>query len=293
MGQCVFRAQLRLRIFCFSGVVKTRKKLFSLIEIGSDSNEESSSFDFYDWFMMAVILLSIIPLAFHSHNKAFDIIDKVTVTIFIIDYILRVFTADLKLNKGAKSFFLYPFTPMAILDLITILPSLTVLSNGFRLLKIFRLLRTFKAFRAFKVIRYSKSINLILDVFKAQSKTLGTVAGIATGYVLFSALLVFNVEPESFNKFFDAIYWATVSLTTVGYGDIYPTSTIGRIVTMISSIFGIAIVALPAGIITAGFMEALNEKESNKEKRNEIRDEKTVNKEIAQGSHDGEIQKES
>lgn len=242
---------------------------------------------------MAVILLSIIPLAFHKQNRAFEIIDKVTVIVFIIDYIFRLFTADLKLKKGVKSFFIYPFTPMALLDLITILPSLTVLSNGFRLLKIFRLLRTFKAFRAFKVIRYSKSINLILDVFKAQSKTLGTVVGIATGYVLFSALLVFNVEPESFDRFFDAIYWATVSLTTVGYGDIYPTSTIGRIVTMISSIFGIAIVALPAGILTAGFMEALNSKKSSKEKQDEIRDEETIVEEVNQGPNNGETQKKS
>jgi voltage-gated potassium channel len=74
------------------------------------------------------------------------------------------------------------------------------------------------------------------------------------GYVLVSALVVYNVEPESFNNFFDAVYWATVSLTTVGYGDIYPVSTIGRIVTMVSSVFGIAIIALPSGVITAGYM---------------------------------------
>lgn len=73
-----------------------------------------------------------------------------------------------------------------------------------------------------------------------------------------SALVVFNVEPDSFNSFFDAIYWATVSLTTMGYGDIYPVTEIGRVVTMISSLFGIAIVALPAGIITAGYMDELN-----------------------------------
>ncbi len=237
---------------------------------------------------MAVILASIVPLAFHQQNKAFVIIDKITVSIFIIDYFLRLLTADIKLKKGTKSFFLYPFTPMAIIDLITILPSLTVLSNGFRLLKIFRLLRSFKAFRAFKVIRFSKSINLILKVFKSQSKTLGTVAGLATGYVLFSALLVFNVEPESFDTFFDAVYWATVSLTTVGYGDIYPVSTIGRIVTMVSSVFGIAIVALPAGIITAGFMEALNDKKTDKENQNEIRVENSINKEVNQSTHNRE-----
>ena len=79
--------------------------------------------------------------------------------------------------------------------------------------------------------------------------------------MLLSALVVFNVEPDTFESFFDAIYWAVVSLTTVGYGDIYPVSTLGRIVTMISSVFGVAIIALPAGIITAGFMQELEKRQ--------------------------------
>ena len=80
--------------------------------------------------------------------------------------------------------------------------------------------------------------------------------------------LVKAVFEAGHREFFDAIYWATVSLTTVGYGDIYPVSTAGRIITMISSMFGIAVVALPAGIITAGYMDALNEekhKDTNEE----------------------------
>ena len=80
---------------------------------------------------------------------------------------------------------------------------------------------------------------------------------------LVAALVIFNVEPDSFNTFFDAVYWATVSLTTVGYGDIYPVSTMGRIITMLSSVFGIAIVALPAGIITAGYMTEIQKENRN------------------------------
>ena len=75
---------------------------------------------------------------------------------------------------------------------------------------------------------------------------------------------MFNVEPDSFNTFFDAVYWATVSLTTVGYGDIYPITDLGRIVAMISSFFGIAIVALPAGIVTAEYLGALKGENCNK-----------------------------
>jgi len=93
-----------------------------------------------------------------------------------------------------------------------------------------------------------------MKVFNKSREALIAVCTLAGAYILISALVIFNVEPDSFNTFFDAVYWATVSLTTVGYGDIYPVSTIGRIVTMFSSVFGIAIVALPAGIITAGYM---------------------------------------
>lgn len=236
-----------------------RNKIYNWIEPTS-TDENDIAFSFYDWLMMVTIVVSIIPLAFHKTNVVFEIIDKVTVVIFIADYVLRLFTADKKLNKGSKSFIIYPFTPMAVIDLISILPSLTILSNGFRLLKVFRLLRTFRVLRAFKFVRYSKSINLILTVLKKQSRTLSTVAIFAFGYVIISALIIFNVEPESFKSFFDAIYWATVSLTTMGYGDIYPVTTIGRTVTMLSSILGIAIVALPSGIITAGFMEELSNK---------------------------------
>lgn len=242
-----------------------RKKLLYLVESPDEENDENSSFDWYDILMMIAIIASIVPLAFKRTSLLFDVIDKVTVTIFIVDYILRWIVSDLKFKKGAKSFFIYPITPMAILDLLTILPSLTFLSSGFKLLKLVRLLRTFRAFRVFKAVRYSKSIRTVLNVFKKQKESLLVVCGMAIMYVLVSALIVFNVEPNSFNNYFDAVYWATVSLTTMGYGDIYPITTAGRIVTMISSFMGIAIIAMPAGIITSGFMEELQNEKSNKE----------------------------
>ena len=89
---------------------------------------------------------------------------------------------------------------------------------------------------------------------------------LALGYIFLSALIMFSVEPASFDTFFDAIYWSVVTLTTVGYGDIYPVSDLGRVFSMISSFIGIAIVALPTGIITAGCMNELHNNNSNKEK---------------------------
>lgn len=215
----------------------------------------------YDFVMIISIIVSLIPLAFKETNTLFQYIDYVTVGIFVVDYLLRIITADYRMNKGAVSFVTYPFTPMALVDLISILPSLTVLHKGFRLLKLFRLLRTLKVLRAFKILRYSKNVLVISNVFRKQKKILLTVATLAGAYILVSALVIYNVEPESFETFFDAVYWATISLTTVGYGDIYPVTTIGRVVTMVSSLFGIAIIALPSGVITAGYLSEINKED--------------------------------
>ena len=100
---------------------------------------------------------------------------------------------------------------------------------------------------------------IYLDHHKADSDI--AVCILAAGYILVSSLIIFNVEPDTFDSFFMVLYWTTVSLTTVGYGDIYPVSFAGRLLAMISSVFGIAIVALPAGIITADYLSELKGKE--------------------------------
>lgn len=238
-----------------------RRRIFEIIEIASENDRTST---IYDSLMMVVIIASLVPLAFKETNSLFDLVDMVTVCIFIFDYTLRLLTADMKLKRGAVSFVLYPLTPMALIDLMAILPSFTALLPGMRLVKLLRLFRTFRVFRSFKVFRYAKSVQIIIDVIRTQRTPLLAVCSMAAGYVLISALIIFNVEPGTFDSFFEAVYWATVSLTTMGYGDIYPVTTIGRIVTMISSFVGIAIVALPAGIITAGYMDKINEEKENK-----------------------------
>ena len=235
-----------------------REKLFSVIDSANNNTKLS---DTYDFIMMAAIVASIFPLAFKETNAIFLWIDRITVSLFILDYILRLITADFKIKKSVSSFFIYPFTPMAVIDLVSILPSLTVLNSAFRLLKIFRLIRTLKVVRTLRVLRYSRSFEIIANVFKKQKKILSAVATMAVAYVMISALVIYNVEPDSFATFFDAVYWATISLTTVGYGDIYPVTNIGRLVTMISSAFGIAIIALPSGVITAGYLDEISKKE--------------------------------
>ena len=234
-----------------------RKRIYEIIEVAEGEDKSSQ---IYDILMIISIVLSIVPLAFKESNVCFLAIDKITVCIFIIDYLLRIITADKKLNEGIVSFVKYPFTPMAVIDLISILPSVMYINSSLKLLRLFRLLRAFRVFRVFKAFRYSKNIRIIINVFKKQRDALTIVGVLAIGYIFTIALVIFNVEPETFDSFFDALYWATVSLTTMGYGDIYAVTNIGQLITMISAVFGIAIVALPAGIITAGYMEEINNK---------------------------------
>lgn len=224
-----------------------RKKIYNIL------NQNA----IYDTFMFTVIIMSIIPLAFVKQQSWMTLIDRITVIIFIVDYILRWFVADNLSNKLNK-FILYPLTPMAIIDLLSILPSITLLNSSFKLLKIFRLFRSLRLLKILKLVRYSKSITMICNVFKKQKETFITILVMAITYILVSALVIINVEPETFPTYFDALYWATISLTTVGYGDVYAVTTIGKIITMISSFLGIAVVALPAGIITSGLMDELS-----------------------------------
>lgn len=224
-----------------------RKKIYNILNKNA----------IYDTFMFTVIIMSIIPLAFVKQQSWMTLIDRITVIIFIVDYILRWFVAD-KLSNKLNKFILYPLTPMAIIDLLSILPSITLLNSSFKLLKIFRLFRSLRLLKILKLVRYSKSITMICNVFKKQKETFITILVMAITYILVSALVIINVEPETFPTYFDALYWATISLTTVGYGDEYAVTTIGKIITMISSFLGIAVVALPAGIITSGLMDELS-----------------------------------
>ena len=225
-----------------------RERLYSLV------NGDEGEAMWCGRVMTVLIVASLVPLCFKDSNPALEAIEYACVVVFILDYLARWVTADLKLGKGALSFVIYPFTPMAIIDLLSILPVFLALNDALRTL---RVLRLFRAARAFKLIRYSRSASAISAVFEKQRQALLAVLCFAIAYILVSALVVFNVEPDTFRTFFDAVYWAVVSLTTVGYGDLYPSTDVGRTIAMISSLMGVAVVALPSGIITAGMLDEL------------------------------------
>lgn len=244
-----------------------RKTIYDIIELDGSGNRNSV---LYDRFMIIVILLSIIPLMFRQQNILFYIFELFSVFVFIVDYILHWITADFKIKKeGMLPFFLYPFSFAAIVDLLSILPIFGFVNESLRVLRTWRLLRIL---RVAKVFKYYEPLQIVIDVFKKKAPVLLTVVGFALFYIFITALFMFNVDQQLdpntgkpfFTDFFDAVYWSTCTLTTVGYGDIYPTTSVGRIVSMISALVGIAIIAMPSGIVTAGYLEEVNERKQKK-----------------------------
>lgn len=241
-----------------------RTYIFSLLE----KDIENKYTPVYEFCMLIIIILSIIPLMFIETNIVFKALDIITTSVFIVDYLMRWFTADLKINKGKLSFLIYPFTIMAIIDLLSILPSMNVLNKAF---KVFRIMRLLKILRILKVIRYSRRLLAFFNVLKKEKNILVSVLVLAILYIFITALIMFNVEPHynpitkepTFTSFFKALYWSTVTLTTVGYGDMCPVTDYGRLISMLSSIFGVAIIALPSGVITASYLDELRELKKN------------------------------
>lgn len=242
-----------------------RQEIFEIIELDKNDNLISKV---YDRIMQVAIVVSIIPLMFRGNNVIFTTIESVVTILFVADYLLRWLTADLRSKKrGISAFVLYPFTLIAIIDLLTILPVISYVNDSLRVLRTWRLLRIL---RIAKIFKYYEPLQIVMEVFRKKTPVLLTVVGFALFYIFVTALFMFNVEqsvnPKTgelfFDDFFDALYWSTCTLTTVGYGDIYPISDIGRVVSMISALVGIAIIALPSGIITAGYMEEVQERKN-------------------------------
>lgn len=239
-----------------------RQKIANIIDRKSHSNWINTV---YDWFMVLTILVSLLPLMFMETHKLFGFTEIASTVVFIIDYLLRWGTADIRNNNRKMAFVTYPFSPMAIIDLLSILPAVTLLDPAF---KLFRFIRLLRLTRVLKIFGISSKVRLFMSILYKERQVLSSVLILAILYIFVTALILFNVEPhvnpytgqQTFHSFFDALYWATVTLTTVGYGDMCPVTDIGRLVSMLSSLFGIAIIALPSGVITARYLDELRKK---------------------------------
>ena len=243
---------------------KRRKRAFEIIEVGNDIDIISRSYDFLNALCIIVNLIVSILYTFDEVRSVYGpflvIIEEITVIGFAIDYILRLWTAkhlhpSYSEKKALKK---YAFSFMGIVDLLSFLPYYLPIffPTGAAVFRMFRIVRIFRLFR---VTAYYDSLNVITEVIAGKRTQLISSVFIIAVLMLSSSLCMYSLEheaqPEIFKNAFSGIWWSASTLLTVGYGDIYPITTLGKILSIIITFLGVGMVAIPTGIISAGFVE--------------------------------------
>ena len=214
------------------------------------------------------VMLETIPSIYLPNKAFFYYFDIISVAIFSIEYILRVWSCvhEEKYSHPVYGRLKYMATPGAIIDLLAILPFYLHVFVGLDL-RILRILRLFRFLRLFRLTSYMKATKLIVNVFRSVYNQLLLSLVLALTLIIISSSLVYFPEhlaqPEVFTSIPATIWWSVVTLTTVGYGDMIPITIIGKIFTGVILLAGVAMFALPAGIITAGFLEEIRKQKKS------------------------------
>lgn len=241
---------------------KFKKRIFDIIQIGQRGDIPSRAFDFC---LVAIIALNILVLILETFNlpadflKILHIIEMVTVALFGIEYLLRIWTAEFlypEVSRG-KAILKFLLSYDGIVDLLTILPAFFL--SGF---SAFRMLRVVRIFHLFRINATYDSFNVITTVLKEKRNQIFSSLFIVIVLMFASSLCMYSVEnnaqPDVFDNAFSGMWWSISTILTVGYGDIYPITILGRILAIIIALLGVGVVAIPTGIISAGFVEHYN-----------------------------------
>jgi len=254
-------------------LTKVKKRVFEIIELSKTGDKLSHIFDLLIIILISINVITVIADTFNLPKNLKLIstcIETISIIIFTLEYVARIWTADC-LYPEMKSYtarIKYIFSFMAIIDLLAILPFYLpmVISIDLRILRVLRMIRLF---RIFKINRYTSALSTIVKVFKNKAPQLISSMLIVALMMIIASVLMYNFEheaqPETFSNVFQALWWSIATLTTVGYGDIYPITAIGKFLSAVIAILGIGLVAVPTGIITSGFSE-LVESQKNEEK---------------------------
>jgi len=228
-------------------------------------------------FIYGLIILNVISLILESYkglnvsfSEYFYDFELISVIIFTIEYILRLWSSDqdnsLK-GKSLKKRLKFVFSTLGIIDLIAILPFYLPFIFPFDL-RIVRILRLFRLLRIFKLGRYSKSLNTITSVLKSTKSELAITGFVAFILLVLSSTIMYYFEneaqPEKFASIGHSFWWAVATLTTVGYGDVYPITGMGKVMSGIIALIGIGFIALPTGIISSAFIQRIQEQKKEK-----------------------------
>ena len=246
-----------------------KQRVFEIISKAEDGDRFSAVFD---WSIVALIALSVISIILESfagiytrYRSVFQVFEVITVVVFTAEYLLRIWTADLLHPESKYPRLRYILSLIAIIDLLAILPFyLPFFSADLRFLRMMRLFRLFRLLRVFKLGRYFEALQIIVKVIRTSGPQLIMSVAICFFVMLFSAIVMYTVEnpvqPKQFPNVIASLWWAMCTLTTVGYGDVYPVTDIGRFFASVISLVGIGIIAIPTGIIAAGFNHVIDKK---------------------------------
>ena len=250
---------------------KIKKRTFEIIQTANGNDIYSTVFDIT---IIVLIILNVvfimvdtfhIPMFLKTLIKYYEVFTSIA---FTVEYLLRLWTAPLLYDNYSnfKSRIKFIFSFMSVIDLLAIIPFYLPMIFPLNL-KALRLLRITRLFRVFKFNRYTRALHNVIIVFKLKSSQL--ISSIVTVFMLIilSSILMYSIEsaaqPDNFKNIFDSMWWAVATFTTVGYGDIYPITPIGKLLSAIIALLGIGLVAVPTGIISAGFIEQI-EKDDDK-----------------------------
>ncbi|MFK7920899.1 MAG: ion transporter [Bacteroidia bacterium] len=250
-----------------------KEKVFLVVENDQHQNRFSQAFDRLIVFLICVSIIEIVLESFvelrTNYKAAFTFTEICTTIVFSIEYLLRLWTADLKYPGvspwRARLNFVFSF--VGLVDLLAILPFYLPFFFKFDL-RFVRVLRVMRLLRIFKLSRYTKSLRLVGDIFVEKRGELGISLFITFVLLLLASTLMYylegDVQPEAFPHIIATFWWAIATLTTVGYGDVFPVTGWGQLVSGVIALLGIGLVALPTGIISAAFVEKLDDDKEQK-----------------------------
>lgn len=250
-----------------------KKRTYEILEKAADGDLASRIFDI---FIMSLIFLNVIAVILETVKgialhfmPLFQTFEIVSVVIFTIEYLLRLWSCTVykKYKAPFRGRFRFALTPMAIVDLVAILPFYIPMLIPFDL-RFVRVLRLMRMFRLFKMGRYSDSLKTLGNVLKRKKEELLITVFVVGILLVFISSLMYYVEneaqPEAFSSIPAAMWWGVATLTTVGYGDAYPITTLGKFLGAIIALLGIGMFALPAGILGGGFVEEMRKKQDKR-----------------------------
>lgn len=240
-----------------------KKRIYEILET-SKKGDKLSLID--DYLISGLIFLSILSVVIESvesigakYHTLFYIFEIISVTVFTIEYILRAWAINVnKKWKNPGGRIKYLVRPMMIIDLLAIMPFYLPMLIGFDL-RVLRGLRLLRLTRIVKLTRYSKSLKTLENVLKREKELLAMSVFVSVILLTISSSIMYyaeqNAQPDKFSSIPEAMWWGVATLTTVGYGDIYPITPFGKLFGALSALLGVGMIAVPAGIIGSGFVE--------------------------------------